>query len=103
MGSGKIVRAREKTAALKGLRAYFVLPAGANARISFGDDDETTGIREAGITHDAAAPVRVYNLQGQYLGSHPESLQRGLYIINGRKQVLKPSVHTAWWLPAAAK
>ena len=87
VGSGKIIKAKANTAALKGLRAYFVLPSGANARISIGE--EVMGIEEKELLEDIMAPVHIYNMQGQYLGSKPESLPHGLYIINGKKQIIK--------------
>ncbi len=87
VGSGKIIKAKANTAALKGLRAYFVLPSGANARISIGE--EVTGIEEKELLEEIMAPVHIYNMQGQYLGSKPESLPHGLYIINGKKQIIK--------------
>ena len=37
----------------------------------------------------SSGPCRIYNLQGQYVGSSTEGLQPGLYIINGQKPVIK--------------
>ena len=72
---------------LKGLRAYFVLPNGANARMVIGGVE--TGIEDVIDGNAILDPVRVYNLQGQYLGSDADALPRGLYIINGKKQVIR--------------
>ena len=81
----KLYKAKTTTAALKGLRAYFVLPDNVNnARIIIGD--EVTGIAEVEHEPTLFAPVRIYNLQGQYLGTNPDRLPRGMYIINGKKQ-----------------
>lgn len=32
---------------------------------------------------------KVYNLQGQYVGKSPKGLSKGVYIINGKKVVIK--------------
>lgn len=79
--SGKIAKAGASTT-MKGFRAYFDgIPAtGATARFL---DDESTGI--SSITIDGSAEG-VYNLQGQKV----EQLHKGgLYIINGKKVVIK--------------
>ncbi len=47
----------------------------------------TTGIRE--LTTDQNAPLRIYSLSGTYLGNNPGALTRGIYIINGKKFVIK--------------
>lgn len=69
---------------IKGLRAYFIVPAnGAAARISFGDD-ETTGISRI-ENSELRIENSVYNLQGQRVNK----AQKGLYIKNGKKVVKK--------------
>ena len=66
---------------LKGLRAYFIVPAGSNARIAFIDDADT-GIDSM---ESVAQKVEngVYDLQGRRV----EATKKGLYIINGKKVV----------------
>ena len=68
---------------LKGFRAYFKTAAGARATSFVIDDDETTGIitPEGEVIVDAP----VYNLGGQRVNKP----QRGLYIVNGKKVVIK--------------
>lgn len=68
---------------LKGLRAYFIIPAGAAARINF-IDDETTGISRI-ENSELRIENSVYNLQGQRVNK----AQKGLYIKNGKKVVKK--------------
>lgn len=86
--SNKIIKAKQTTAALKGLRAYFVLPANTtNARVNF--DGIVVSIDDEVPADAIIRPTRIYNLQGQYVGSDPDGLPKGLYIINGKKQVLK--------------
>ena len=85
--SGKVFKAKETTATLKGLRAYFVLPTSANARINISGVE--VGIDEIVSSETIIGPVRVYNLQGQYMGNSTHGLSKGLYIINGKKQMVR--------------
>ena len=71
---------------MKGFRAFFIAPkstAGAALNLSFG---EATGID--GVAVDAAKNVKIYNVNGQYVGTNLEALPKGLYIVGGKK-VLK--------------
>ena len=70
---------------LKGLRAYYRVPATAGTKIAF--FDETTGIA---LPKEQSQPcqLKVYNLNGQYLGSSLNGLSKGLYIVNGRKVII---------------
>ena len=70
-------------ASMKGFRAYFELPSGANAaRLAFTDEDGTTTVIKA-IELDKQNG-EVYNLNGQRV----ENMKKGnLYIINGKKQI----------------
>lgn len=71
---------------MKGFRAYFIAPkntAGAALNLSFG---EATGID--GVAADAVKNVKVYNVNGQYVGTSLDALPKGLYIVGGKK-VLK--------------
>ena len=70
---------------LKGLRAYYRVPATAGTKIAF--FDETTGIT---LPKQQSQPCqfKVYNLNGQYLGSSLNGLSKGLYIVNGRKVII---------------
>ena len=85
-----LYRATDKTGALNGLRAYFVIPQGVSgARISIAGI-ETTAVEVISST-DVLTPsdCRIYNLQGQYMGNSTRGLQPGLYIINGQKRMVK--------------
>ena len=71
---------------MKGFRAYFLVPKNTTAaalNLSFGD---ATGID--GVAADAEKNVKVYNVNGQYVGTSLEALPKGLYIVGGKK-VLK--------------
>lgn len=66
---------------LKGLRAYFIIPKGAEARIAF-LDDETTGITEMKQQSNSEEQV-IYDLNGRRV----QNMQKGIYIVNGKKIV----------------
>lgn len=83
---GKFYVPAEGKETMKGFRAYFLVPkntAGAALNLSFGD---ATGIN--GVAADAEKNVKVYNVNGQYVGTNLEALPKGLYIVGGKK-VLK--------------
>lgn len=84
--SGNIIKAKNTTASLKGLRAYFVVPQGQNVKIFI--DGEFTGISEV-FASDKDEDARIYNLQGMYLGNDASVLKPGIYIINGEKHVVR--------------
>jgi len=49
---------------------------------------QTTGISQIeGIKQ--ALQGKVYNHQGQYVGKSPKGLSKGVYIINGKKVIIK--------------
>lgn len=77
------IRKAGSSASLKGFRAYFTgVPANANARIFI--DGEATGIGR--ITADGELQMEnVYNLSGQKV----QNAKKGLYIVNGKKVVIK--------------
>lgn len=71
-------------ASIKGFRAYFDVPAAAEGRLAISFDGETTGI--ATIKADGSLEIEgAYNLNGQRVAAP----QKGLYIVNGKKVVIK--------------
>ena len=64
-------------------RAYFTGVAAAGARAIFNDEDGTTGINK--INLEKVLNGRFYNLQGQEV----KNPTKGLYIVNGKKVILK--------------
>ena len=66
-------------------RAYFTIASTAPARLSLSFNDKATGI--AAVDGENAAAKVVYNLQGRRL--EPSTLKSGLYIINGKKAVVR--------------
>ncbi|MBQ5895221.1 MAG: carboxypeptidase regulatory-like domain-containing protein [Bacteroidaceae bacterium] len=84
--SNNIIKAKESTAALKGMRGYFVIPQGRKAMIYIGDN--FTGISET-VEEKGNGNAGIYNLQGVYLGNDASSLAPGIYIVNGQKCIVK--------------
>ena len=80
--AGKIAKAGA-SASMKGFRAYFDLPAGATARLAIYDD--ATGITTILDAKELNNDGKVYNLNGQRV----ENAHKGLYIVNGKKVVVK--------------
>ena len=83
---GKFYVPAEGKETMKGFRAFFIVPnntAAAALNLSFGD---ATGINS--VAADAEKNVKVYNVNGQYVGTSLEALPKGLYIVGGKK-VLK--------------
>lgn len=73
---------------IKALRGYFVVPEGAASKASINIDGETTAI--SGLHVDATqSNGKVYNLNGQYLGTDVSTLQKGIYLVNGKKLIVK--------------
>lgn len=70
---------------LKGLRAFYRVPATTGAKIAF--FGEATGISNPEILTTPTS-LKVYNLKGQYMGSSINNLPKGIYILNGRKLII---------------
>lgn len=50
--------------------------------------ENTTGITNI-TSMDNSGKSKVYNLNGQYMGKDANALNKGMYIINGKKTVIK--------------
>ena len=70
---------------IKPFRAYFTgVPADANARLTFYDDEATTGVQE--LKNSRTEELKsYYDLQGR----HVAQPTKGLYIVNGKKVIIK--------------
>ena len=79
------VSADNKTNLLKGLHAYYRVPATATVKISFSSTPNAI-TRPYMLTNKA---MKVYNLNGQYVGSTLSNLPKGVYIVNGHKLIIK--------------
>lgn len=77
------------TARMKGLRAFFIVPQGTNlAALRANIDGATTAIDELTTVVEQPADNRIYNLQGQFVGTSFEGLH-GVYVQNGKKVLVK--------------
>lgn len=75
------------TETIKGMRAYFIVPASAPAaKLNIGG--ETTDIHAINGAEMSPAS-HIYNLNGQFVGTSADALQKGIYIVNGKKIVRK--------------
>mgnify|MGYP001679433698 FL=1 len=79
------VSADNKANLLKGLHAYYRVPATATVKISFSSTPNAI-TRPYMLTNKA---MKVYNLNGQYVGSTLSNLPKGVYIVNGYKLIIK--------------
>lgn len=67
--------------------AYLALAGESAAAKAFILDNGTTGIH--GVAQDEASQNKIYNLQGMKVNASLENLSKGLYIVNGKKVVIK--------------
>ncbi|MBR1880448.1 MAG: hypothetical protein IJ804_06860 [Prevotella sp.] len=83
VATGNKLQPSDGTGKLKGFRAYFKTAAGARATSFVVDGGTTTGI--IGIDGTVIENGKIYNLNGQKV----QNAQKGLYIVNGKKVVVK--------------
>lgn len=77
------------TAKMKGMRAFFIVPQGTNfAALRANIDGATTAIDEFATVVEQPTDNRIYNLQGQFVGTNFEGLH-GVYVQNGKKVLVK--------------
>lgn len=77
------------TAKMKGMRAFFIVPQGTNfAALRANIDGATTSIDELTTVVEQPTDNRIYNLQGQFVGTSFEGLH-GVYVQNGKKMLVK--------------
>ena len=77
------------TAKMKGMRAFFIVPQGTNfAALRANIDGATTAIDELTTVVEQPIDNRIYNLQGQFVGTSFEGLH-GVYVQNGKKVLVK--------------
>ena len=62
----------------------------AKVHLAFGGEGNTTGITKVnGQIVNSNNVGKIYNVNGQYVGNSLDNLQKGLYIVNGKKYVVK--------------
>ena len=59
----------------------------ASVSINLSYDDASSGISQIIPAEEKVS--RVYSVSGQYLGSSVETMPKGLYIVNGKKVVIR--------------
>lgn len=84
---GKLYRPNAEGAKLKGMRAYFEVLGGTGneAKVNIGGGLSSIGK----LMNGEAMTGKVYNLNGQYVSNTLDGLAKGLYIMNGKKYVVK--------------
>lgn len=91
VSGGKFMRPETaEKAVMKGMRAYFIVPSGTNAKLLRANlDGVETSIDAIGTDDAVIVDNTVYTIQGQRVGNTLEGLPRGLYIQNGKKVLVK--------------
>ena len=81
---------------IKGFRGWIEdVPLGASAKVIFNgvfDDEETTNIEGTIVTPSRIADNHIYSISGQLVSSEENAintLPKGMYIMNGKKFVIK--------------
>ncbi|MBO5601851.1 MAG: hypothetical protein J5957_04500, partial [Prevotella sp.] len=79
----------ENATKIKGFRAYVSSPkaSGAKKSLRFSDDNVVTSIDKVDAQPEKNMPI--INLQGQHMNGDLKGLPRGIYIMNGKKYVVK--------------
>ena len=74
-------------ATMKGMRAYFNVPASADAKVNISGNisDMIADIDLPILLHTG----KVYSITGQLVGVGTDGLPRGIYIVNGKKVLIK--------------
>lgn len=90
LGEGnKFYKPAKGSTKMKGMRAYFIVPQGTNlAALRANIDGATTAIDELTTVVEQPTDNRIYNLQGQFVGTSFEGLH-GVYVQNGKKVLVK--------------
>ena len=79
----------ESSAKMKGMRAFFIVPSGTNySAMRANIDGSTTALDEIDVDVEQSTDHRIYNLQGQFVGTCLEGLH-GVYVQNGKKILVK--------------
>lgn len=84
----QLVRPINDNTKLKATRAYVKLPSADTKAMIRHHEGETDGIQHT--MSDSQSPhAGVYDLGGRYVGPSAEGLERGVYIVDGRKIMIK--------------
>lgn len=84
----QLVRPINDNTKLKATRAYVKLPSADTKAMIRHHEGETDGIQHT-TSDSQSAHAGVYDLGGRYVGPSAEGLERGVYIVDGRKIMIK--------------
>ena len=87
--SGKLSYPAAGTNTIKGMRAFIQLPETTNAKafiLKIGGEATSIDTIDGGLLNGNAT---IYNLNGQKMSSDINGLAKGLYIVNGKKMIVK--------------
>lgn len=84
----QLVRPINDKTKLKATRAYVKLPSADTKAMIRHHEGETDGIQHT-TSDSQSAHAGVYDLGGRYVGTSAEGLERGVYIVDGRKIMIK--------------
>lgn len=84
----QLVRPINDNTKLKATRAYVKLPSADTKAMIRHHEGETDGIQHT-MSDSQASHAGVYDLGGRYVGPSAEGLERGVYIVDGRKIMIK--------------
>ena len=87
--SGKLSYPAANTNTIKGMRAFIQLPETTNAKafiLKIGGEATSIDTIDGGLLNGNAT---IYNLNGQKMSSDINGLAKGLYIVNGKKMIVK--------------
>ena len=87
VSGGNLVNPQENTT-MKGMRAYFTYTKTGQVAPRVVIDGVETALTEV-ISSEEISDGRIYNLRGMYVGNDASKLAKGVYIMNGKKIVLK--------------
>lgn len=84
-----LYKPQENKSTINGLRAWFRLPAkNTPSRIKMMDESALTGIRHPSLELEPGAEP-VYTIDGRYVGRSVQGLPQGIYVVHGKKTILK--------------
>ena len=87
VSGGSLVNPTANTT-MKGMRAYFTYTGKSEVAPRLVIDGVETALTEV-VGKEEVSDGRIYNLRGMYVGNDASRLAKGIYIMNGKKVVLK--------------
>ena len=75
---------------MNAFRVYFVVPENTSSKaLSYDTNGDTNGVIGIHVESLCEACVRIYSLDGRYVGDSTKTLSKGIYIVNGKKFVVR--------------